>query len=200
MARLFLEINDTQRRVPSSLRWDLVRLVRTDVKADVLEAAELVFELASDQESPLYQRIDLTGEQGRIKLKQGSIAPELRYIVGNRKSSLRDESFDTHYEVVRRYLSAISSLDTDGWRKGTAPLGKPRVLRALLRILPELLASTGKAPLEVRTTEYIKLLGKIRISELEAEKIKAVQGAAGIRQIVTQLRSELGLEPEHGNS
>jgi len=28
MAELFLEINENQRRVPSSLRWDLVRLVR----------------------------------------------------------------------------------------------------------------------------------------------------------------------------
>ena len=42
MARLFLEINDNQKRVPSSLRWDLVRLVRPDDDPIAITAAELV--------------------------------------------------------------------------------------------------------------------------------------------------------------
>ncbi|MFC1914805.1 DGQHR domain-containing protein, partial [Chloroflexota bacterium] len=61
MARLFLEINDTQKRVPSSLRWDLVRLVRPADDPESIGAVEMVFMLATDEESPLYQRIDLTG-------------------------------------------------------------------------------------------------------------------------------------------
>ena len=40
MAELFLEINDNQRRVPSSLRWDLVRLVRPEGDEAAIMAAE----------------------------------------------------------------------------------------------------------------------------------------------------------------
>ncbi|MFQ5870201.1 MAG: DGQHR domain-containing protein [Candidatus Zixiibacteriota bacterium] len=47
MARLFLEINDNQKRVPSSLRWDLVRLVRPEDDPYAIEASELVWDLAS---------------------------------------------------------------------------------------------------------------------------------------------------------
>ena len=43
MANLFLEINDTQKRVPSSLRWDLVRLVRPDDDPATIGAADIVY-------------------------------------------------------------------------------------------------------------------------------------------------------------
>src|SRR5882762_7592686 len=69
MAALFLEINDNQRRVPSSLRWDLVRLVRTEDQSTQM-AADIVFELATRRESPFYSvgtvGIDLTGEDKDI--------------------------------------------------------------------------------------------------------------------------------------
>ena len=84
MARLFLEINDNQRRVPSSLRWDLVRLVRPDDDPAAIAAAEMVYLLATERESPLFQRIDLTGEQSELLLKQGSLAPELRRLLTSR--------------------------------------------------------------------------------------------------------------------
>src|SRR5208337_3045375 len=63
MAELFLEINDNQRRVPSSLRWDLVRLVRPTGDEAGIMAADLVYELANREDSPFYFSIDLTGEQ-----------------------------------------------------------------------------------------------------------------------------------------
>lgn len=65
MAELFLEINDNQRRVPSSLRWDLVRLVRPVKDEARVIAADLVFELATREDSPFFYSIDLTGERPR---------------------------------------------------------------------------------------------------------------------------------------
>src|SRR5574337_533723 len=59
MARLFIEINNNQKRVPASLRWDLVRLVRPEDDPHSIVAADLVWELATDKASPLYQRVDL---------------------------------------------------------------------------------------------------------------------------------------------
>ena len=63
MAELFLEINDNQKRVPSSLRWDLVRLVRPTGDETTVAAADLVYELANRENSPFYISIDLTGER-----------------------------------------------------------------------------------------------------------------------------------------
>jgi DGQHR domain-containing protein len=73
MANLFLEINDNQKRVPSSLRWDLVRLVRPEDDPTAIAASEIVYSLSTEKTSPMYQRIDLTGEQNEIQIKQGSI-------------------------------------------------------------------------------------------------------------------------------
>ena len=84
MANLFLEINDNQKRVPSSLRWDLVRLVRPDHDPEGIAAAELVYLLATEQESPFFQRIDLTGEQSELQIKQGSLAPEFKILLSRR--------------------------------------------------------------------------------------------------------------------
>src|SRR6058998_1980183 len=88
MARLFLEINDNQKRVPSSLRWDLVRLVRPDDDPHAIAATELVWQLANERPSPLYQRVDLTGEQKEISLKQGSLAPEIKTLVSMKPPGL----------------------------------------------------------------------------------------------------------------
>ncbi len=93
MAALFLEINDNQRRVPSSLRWDLVRLVRPGDPAAVL-TAEVVFELATRKESPFYAvGIDMTGEKP-LTIKQGSLAPEIRSIVGKHKRRESDADLE----------------------------------------------------------------------------------------------------------
>jgi DGQHR domain-containing protein len=75
MAELFLEINDNQKRVPSSLRWDLFRLTRPEDDPVGVRTADLVYDLASERDSPLYQRIDMTGENPRISLKHRSSTP-----------------------------------------------------------------------------------------------------------------------------
>ena len=114
MANLFLEINDNQKRVPSSLRWDLVRLVRPDDDPQGIAAAEIVYLLATDSDSPFYQRIDLTGEQSEIQIKQGSLAPEFRSLL-TRRSPLRDYTFQQQYDVILEYAIAIRQVDSDNW-------------------------------------------------------------------------------------
>src|SRR6266852_5908278 len=116
MAKLFLEINDNQKRVPSSLRWDLVRLVRPEDDPHGITATELILELATDKASPLFQRIDLTGEQSELSIKQGSLAPEIKSLVSSRSSGSRELDFEKQHDVLVNYLTAIKSLDGQGWR------------------------------------------------------------------------------------
>ena len=88
MAALFVEINDTQKRVPSSLRWDLVRFVRPEEDPLAIRASELVEGLNSEKASPLHQRVDMTGEQPQLTIKQGSLAPEVKALLRKRTRKL----------------------------------------------------------------------------------------------------------------
>jgi hypothetical protein len=190
MAELFLEINDNQKRVPSSLRWDLVRLVRAGDE-HVVMASDLVYALATTEGSPMYQRVDLTGEQTKISLKQGSIAPEIRTIISHRRSPLRELGFDEKYEVLTRYISAIKDLDPDGWKTGETTFYSARVVRGLLRLLPELIRTLKKSPLELYPEDYYKCLKRIKLESLSPDAIRAAQGSAGIRAIYNQIRSQV---------
>lgn len=191
MARLFLEINDNQRRVPSSLRWDLVRLVRPEDDPYAIAAAEMVYLLATEDEGgPLFQRIDLTGEQTEILLKQGSLAPELKRLV-SRRSPLHELSFDQQYSVIAQYLIAIRELDRDRWGSEDSPFYKARVMRALLLLLSDLVPAIGKEPTELMYSDFLPFLRRIDESSLDFEHIRAVQGSAGVKAIYDQIREQV---------
>lgn len=193
MARLFLEINDNQKRVPSSLRWDLVRLVRPQDDPYAIAASEMVLGLTSNEESPLYQRIDLTGEQGEKDIKQGSIAPELKSLLGNKKAGIRKLDFEDSYELLLRYLAAFRDYDPDGWRAGTSPFLGARVMRAGLRLLPDLILDAGviEDPLDLTAGQLADYLRKIPEIEIDLKTIRANQGTAGIKHIYETMKSHV---------
>jgi DGQHR domain-containing protein len=190
MATLFLEINDNQKRVPSSLRWDLVRLVRPIDDVEAIAASEMVYDLTNDREGPLYQRIDLTGEQSEITLKQGSLAPELRSLFVKR-SPLKDLSYEQQYQVILQYLLAIREIDRDHWGSADSPFYKARVLRVLLRLLPELLRSINQDPTTIMYDQFIPYLKKIDKDSLAPDVIRAAQGSAGMKNIYDQIYSQV---------
>jgi len=190
MARLFLEINDNQKRVPSSLRWDLVRLVRPEDDPQAIGAAELIYQLANDKQSPLYQRIDLTGEQSEIQLKQASLAPELRSLL-SKKAPLSGLPFDAQFDILVQYLIAIKSLDSDRWGHPDYPVFKARVLRAFLRLLPAIISITQKNIPDIKYKDFIAYLRKVDPNSLETDSIRALQGNAGIKAIFEILQSQV---------
>ncbi|MBS0320136.1 MAG: DGQHR domain-containing protein [Proteobacteria bacterium] len=192
MARLFLEINDNQKRVPPSLRWDLVRLVRADDDPAAIEAADLVFELATDQSSPLFQRIDLTGEQGKIELKQASLAPEIKSLIGSR-GPLHGLDFEAKYAFLYNFFGALRNHDPDAWRSADTPLIKARVLRALFRVLPSILSKSRLAPDSITESDFLKYIKRINVGSLGSDEIRAIQGSAGISEIASMLRTQMKL-------
>lgn len=196
MARLFLEINDNQKRVPSSLRWDLVRLVRPQDDPYAIAASEMVLGLTSNEESPLYQRIDLTGEQGEKDIKQGSIAPELKSLLGNKKAGIRKLDFEDSYELLLRYLAALRDYDPDGWRAGTSPFLGARVMRAGLRLLPDIItfADVIDSPLDLSANQMLTYLRRIPEIEIDLRTIRANQGTAGIKHIYETMKSHIFID------
>lgn len=191
MAKLFLEINNTQKRVPPSLRWDLVRLIEPEEDPYGLGAVEIVYELVTDDSSPLYQRVDLTGEQGQIVLKQASLAPEIKSVISNTDSDIGTEGLDIQIEVFRRYFSAMRLVDPSAWTNGTTPFQTNRVMRALVRILPLIHVSEKRKAREITIQTYAGYLRKVQPESLQPDAIRALQGSAGITAIFETLRNQV---------
>ena len=189
MAELFLEINDNQRRVPSSLRWDLVRLVRPAGDEAAVTASELVYELATRPDSPFYIAIDLTGEQKDVSIKQGSLAPEIKGLVSKAKKK-HNPTFEEYIALLIRFFSAIRSLDTQGWGNPATPFYKARVLRALVRLLVDIVMNAKS--LESITAELLRSrLQKIDPGTLSEERLRAAQGSAGVMDLYTAIRNQV---------
>jgi DGQHR domain-containing protein len=190
MATLFLEINDNQKRVPSSLRWDLVRLVRPEDDPLGVATVEIIYELATEKESPLFQRIDLTGEQSEIQLKQGSLAPEIRRFL-QRTKIIERESFELAYDLFFHYFVAIKEVDGDEWGEKDSAFYKARVLRALIRLLEDIIKTESFDLSEYSFFDFIPFLNKIYKPSLDLEKIRDKQGSAGIKAIYDELNEQV---------
>jgi DGQHR domain-containing protein len=189
MAALFLEINDNQRRVPSSLRWDLVRLVRSDDRATAM-TADIVYDLAERKESPFYAGIDLTGEKKELTIKQGSLAPEIKTLINRHlKKKGTEANFDDYVNLFIRFFVAIRSLDPEGWGSTDSTFYKARVLRALIRVLSDM---TARISLEQLTAERMRdMLLRIDRSTLSDEAVRKAQGSAGVQDLYEQMRNQV---------
>jgi hypothetical protein len=205
MAELFLEINDKQRRVPSSLRWDLVRLVRRG-DVDQVMTSDIIFELVTRKDSPFESvspaeppvRIDMTGEDQRLIedtrgtwIKQGSLAPEIRTLL-KRTRQKHGDALDGYVELLIRFFAAVKSLDTSGWERGSSPFLKARVVRALIRVLTELVAQ--RSTLDGMTAQFLRAkFAKIDKAKLSPEYVRTVQGSAGVHDLYIELRRQIGM-------
>lgn len=192
MAAIFVEINDNQKRVPSSLRWDLVRLVRPEGDPAGTRASDLVEGINTEKTSPLYQRIDMTGELGDILIKQGSLAPEIKKLV-KEKSALGNEGYDVQLQVLMNLFAAIRETDPDGWRSRKGHLYRARVFRAFLQLVPYLLKRIDKDFREISARDFYGFLRKIDLRSLSDENLKAVHGNAGIAVIRETLKSQISM-------
>lgn len=189
MAELFLEINENQRRVPSSLRWDLVRLVRPTGDEAAVTASELVYELATRPDSPFYFAIDLTGEQKDVSIKQGSLAPEIKTLVG-RVKKVHDPTFEEYTTLLVQFFAAVRSLNNDGWGDPKSTYYKARVLRALIRILTDITLK-AKSLDELTAKTLFKALKKIDPATLSEDIIRTAQGTAGVTDLYQAMKEQV---------
>ena len=189
MAELFLEINENQRRVPSSLRWDLVRLVRPEGDEAAVTASEIVYALVDREDSPFHISIDLTGEQKDLSIKQGSLAPEIKTLVGRAKK-VHNPTFDDYVSLLIRFFSAVRSLNPGGWGDPSSTYYKARVLRALIRVLTDLVLNAESLD-QLTALFLLEELRKIDPSTLSDEKIRASQGSAGVIDLYEAMKKQV---------
>lgn len=189
MAELFLEINENQRRVPSSLRWDLVRLVRPEGDEAAVTASEIVFALVDREDSPFHISIDLTGEQKELSVKQGSLAPEIKTLV-TRAKKVHDPTFDDYVSLLIRFFSAVRSLNPSGWGDPSSTYYRARVLRALIRVLTDLVVDARSLD-KLTALLLLEKLKKIDPSTLSEERIRAAQGSAGVIDLYEAMKKQV---------
>ena len=189
MAELFLEINENQRRVPSSLRWDLVRLVRPEGDEAAVTASEIVFALVDREDSPFHISIDLTGEQKELSVKQGSLAPEIKTLV-TRAKKVHDPTFDDYVSLLIRFFSAVRSLNPSGWGDPSSTYYRARVLRALIRVLTDLVVDARSLD-KLTALLLLEKLQKIDPSTLSEERIRAAQGSAGVIDLYEAMKKQV---------
>ncbi len=189
MAELFLEINENQRRVPSSLRWDLVRLVRPDGDEAGIMTSELVYELVERKDSPFYYNIDLTGEQKDVSIKQGSLAPEIKTLI-TRTRRAKNLEFEDYVGILIRFFSAVRSLEPDGWGDTNSTFYKARILRALLRVLTDIVLQS-KNPASIGAPSFLASLKKIDPDTLSPEEIRRAQGSAGVTDLYKAMHGQV---------
>lgn len=191
MARLFIEINNNQKRVPASLRWDLVRLIRPKDDEHGIRASEILYELVTQKKgNPLFQRVDLTGENPALALKQASLAPEIKSLVSNKKSPLYEQG-ELQMKVLEHYFSAIKEVDPDGWKSSEGALAKARIIRALLQLLPEIMEEDGMTAETTTVGGFYKRLKKIKLTSLTTERVRHSQGNAGIVAIREEIKGQI---------
>lgn len=191
MAKLFLEINENQKRVPSSLRWDLFRLISPEGDPQRQAAVDIVYLLATEEESPFFQRIDLTGEQSELQIKQGSLAPEFNSLL-RRRGPILNASFLEQHRIILEYSLAIREIDSDRWGTAQSAFFKARVLRALFRLLSDLVLYFDESKLSnTRASDFVRYLRKIDETSLDPGKIRSMQGSAGMAAIYRQIKSQV---------
>lgn len=189
MAQLFLEINDNQRRVPSSLRWDLVRLVRPEKDEATVTAADLVYALATREDSPFYLSIDLTGEQKGESIKQGSLAPEIKTLVSRARKN-HNPTVDQYESLLIQFFSAVRSLNPSGWGDPSSTYYRARVLRALIRLLVDLVLDAQSLN-ELSAPFFFAQLQKIVPETLSEDKLRQAQGSAGVADLYQAIKSQV---------
>lgn len=165
--------------------------MRPDDDPNTVRAADLVYLLATDERSALFQRIDLTGETPALKIKQASLAPEIKSVVS--KAPLKNFGYDIQASVLLAFFEALRDRDPVDWQEGTSVLCMNRTLRVLIRLIPRLLDKAETEPGDATPADFYPYLEILDLDTLDPEQIRGQQGSAGMSQIQQTIEAQLGV-------
>lgn len=102
--------------------------------------------------------------------------------------------YNPHYlGLLIRFFAAIRSLDPTGWGQPRSTFFQARVLRALLRVLSDMIVQEG----DVHSLTTLKLreqLKRIDPNTLAPENVRRVQGSAGVHDLYMQMRDQVVIQ------
>lgn len=170
-AKLFIKINKNQKGVPVSLYLDLLNITEGeivdfdghDVTAE-RRAIEIAKRLNEDEESPMYDKVRMTGEAGKgISLSE--FVNLLKPLVEPKKGSFMSLGFEDQYKIFNIYLKAIKAVFLEQWEDSTTLLLKTVGFGAVIKSCYDIFTLVIQKHKKFTTETCIDVISKI--SELK---------------------------------
>lgn len=196
-AKLFIKINKTQRGVPVSLYLDLLDLtegVIEDFDDEGISAERRAIEIAkrlnTDEESPLFELIRTTGENGKgISLSE--IVTKLKPYVDPKNGKFLNYGFEDQYKLFKIYFKSIKSVFLDQWNDPNSLILKTVGFGGLMKSFYEIFQLTVQGNKSFSTETLIDVLSKISDFKFNTDNfpgggVKAEEAAN--KKIISQLK------------
>jgi hypothetical protein len=149
----------------------------------------LVYLLATREDSPFYLSVDLTGEDRGDSIKQGSLAPEIKTLAAKAKKK-HNPTIEQYESLLIQFFSAVKSLNPGGWGDPASTYYRARVLRALIRVLVDLVLEARS--LDTLTAPFfLTKLQKIDPETLSEDRLRAAQGSAGVADLYQAIKNQV---------
>lgn len=176
-ARLFITINDTQKSLPKSLYRDLFSLITDenidekllnseDLEIDI-KATEIAKALNSDDETSLYEVIDLTGERQSGYLSLMEFIRNVKPYINYENGKFKEFTFKEQVKIIDNYFRAIKNVYKDEWEKDKKPLFKTTIFGGLFKSLDDIWDIVIREEGNFKTENIEKVLCSAEISSLE---------------------------------
>ncbi len=204
-AKLFIKINKTQRGVPVSLYLDLLDLtdgIIEDFDDEGITAERRAIEISkrlnNDEESPLFELIRTTGENGKgISLSE--IVTKLKPYVDPKNGKFLNYGFEDQYKLFKIYFKSIKSVFLDQWNDPNTLILKTVGFGGLMKSFYEIFQLTVQGNKSFSTDTLIDILSKISDFKFDSENfpgggVKAEEAAS--KKIISQLKLALKKEGE----
>ena len=101
-----------------------------------------------------------------------------------------DPAFEDYASLLIRFFSAVRSLDPQGWGDPSSAYYKARVLRALIRVLVDIVLKARSLD-ELSADMLLRRLQKIDPATLSEDRLRAAQGSAGVTDLYQAMRSQV---------
>lgn len=187
-ARLFIDINTTQRGVPAALLLDIKHLAQMESLKEA--SLRMLFDkLNSDPESPL------VGKLSPAKSVHGKISRvTFNKAVGGALTSgvLNDTEPESRYRLLRNYLSALEAELQD-----QKLLTSASFFEAVIELFNEVIQATLGAHQNAKVTSIRKVIQPLARLEYRGTGGKSILGKRGILDLMqSALRSKLAISTE----
>lgn len=163
-AKLFVTINKTQKGVPASLYLDLLPLLEGDIEDFDQEgisaerrATEIATRLNEDEESPLYQLIRRTGEDG-VGISLNEFVNQMKDYVEPKTGKLANFGFEEQYKIFKIYFRAIKAVFLEQWENPKSYMLKTVGFGGLMKSFYEIFNLVSRKYQKFDTSSTIELL------------------------------------------
>ena len=192
IAEIFVKINYYQKPVNKSLVLDLLG-ISPEIFPRYYVLHNAVNKLNDDFESPFYGKIRMLGI-GRGFISQASIIGAIeQYKIDKVLRNVGTEPTEEEwYDIIWNFFKAVSFVFRDFWGEGRF-LSKTVGIRALIRLMGDVLVEFNSKRKEFSKSNVQKLLGKIDKEVLVSADKEGLVGEKGVRIFYDKLKAGLKL-------